>query len=110
MNILDSVRVFLHQLKESFLPEQGSVAPQAPPRAGRPDVPPGSSKRRTPHPDANAGPDYQAESPKKRHRKEINQFPPAKPYAQGRHEVKTRHDDHHQGGSHGGRQRGGLSK
>ena len=45
----------------------------------------------------------------KRHRKEINMFPPAKVYAKGRHEVKTRHSKGPEGTTHA-KKRGGHNK
>ena len=108
MTTLSSLLDFLQHLKDDLFP--GRKAPPLQRHENqRPDVPPGSAKRHVTRPDDTLQAHMPA-APVKRHRKEINQFPPAKVYAQGRHEVKTRHEDGPAAGKGKGPQRGGKNK
>jgi hypothetical protein len=105
-----ALRNLLQYLRETVFPARAQPLPPARLKPGRPDIPPGSAKRHATPPDAAAPQARAPENPPKRHRKEINQFPPAKVYGQGRHEVKTRHEDGPPAARGKGPERGGKNK
>lgn len=109
MTAFSSLMNFLQQLRDDLFPGRAASPPLQRQKDRRPDIPPGSTKQHVTPPEDTPQVHMPAD-PVKRHRKEINQFPPAKVYARGRHEVKTRHEDGPPAAKGKGPQRGGKNK